>query len=267
MARVDVFIPYWGEFLLLKEAVESVLGSEYTDFRVVIVDDCYPDKTAYNYFRDFADARVKYIRHRKNIGISANFNFCLARVEAEYFVMMGCDDKMLPNYLGRAVAKMRGVDFYQGGVGVIDIAGREYLPLGDRAKRFLSPSKAGVYGGEKLAQSLVRGNWLYFPAILWRSARVRKYEFNDKYKIVEDVELELSIIADGGKMYFDRERGFLYRRFDGSLSSVEKKGVRFREEDEIYERFAKRFFEMGWRKAAWEARMRIASRVNRIFGL
>jgi hypothetical protein len=152
-------------------------------------------------------------------------------------------------------------------VDVIDGEGKVYLPLGDRIKRLLQPRNAGLYSREKLAASLCHGNWLYFPSILWKTASIKRYEFNDKYKIVEDVIVELELIKDGGQLYFDKDNTtFQYRRFDNSLSSQEKAkgGVRFKEESLAYNHIARVFVEIKWQKAARAARWHITSRLHRV---
>jgi glycosyltransferase involved in cell wall biosynthesis len=263
-AAVDVLIPYWGEFKLLREAVDSVLAQTRTDFRLLIIDDHYHDGAARDYYSRHEDQRISYLRHAKNIGITNNFNFALAQARADFCVLMGCDDKMKPDYLERALQKIAGADFYQPGVEVIDEQGKSYLPLGDKVKRWLRPKKIGIYSGEKLAASLCVGNWLYFPALMWRTKIIKKYGFNTRYKIVEDVELELAIIKNGGKLYLDPAVTFQYRRFPQSLSSREKakNGVRFAEEREVYDKWALEFAKMGWGKAARAASWRVTSRIN-----
>lgn len=263
MAKVDILLPYWGEFSLLKKAVDSIIGQTEDDWRLLIFDDCYPSLEANNYFAKNTDKRIFYTRHKKNIGITNNFNFALKAAKAGYCVMMGCDDVMLPNYLERALENIGVAAFYQPGVRVIDGDDRVYLPLGDRVKKFLRPKKPGVYSGERLAVSLCRGNWLYFPSILWRTKTIKKYGFSPEYVITQDVLLELSMIKDGAKLCIDNEETFQYRRFANSVSSVGRKdGKRFVEEAKIYNYLAKEFAELGWLRAARSARLRITSRLH-----
>lgn len=264
MAKVDILLPYWGDVELLKKTVDSVLAQTEADWQLLVFDDCYPSKEPTEYFDKIKDDRIHYYRHKENIGITNNFNFALKKATAKYCVMLGCDDIMLPNYLADALAGIGEADFYQPGVDVIDADGKVYLPIGDKIKRLLQPKKSGVYSGEKLAASLCHGNWLYFPSIMWQTSTIQKYGFDPKYKIVEDVVLELNIIANGGKLAFDKTVSFQYRRFAQSLSSREKSkgGVRFNEESEVYAEFAKQFKKMGWNKAARAAKLRITSRIH-----
>lgn len=266
MAKVDVLLTYWGDVDLLKKAVESVLAQTEPDWHLYIFDDCYPSDEPAKYFAKLKDKRITYHRHKKNIGITKNFNYAVKAAKSKYCNLLGCDDIMLPNYLERALANIGDADMYQPYVDVIDANGSVYLPLGDRTKRLLQPKKSGMYAGEKLAASLCAGNWLYFPSILWRTKMIKKYEFDTTRRVVQDVIVELNIIKDGGKLYFDKNTTFQYRRFKTSVSSAEKSkgGVRFNEETEVYNYFAKEFEKMNWKKAARAAKLHITSRLHKL---
>jgi len=265
MTKVDILLPYWGDFKLLKLAVESVMAQTEPDWRLLVFDDCYPSDGPAKYFASLTDSRIVYKRHRKNIGVTANFNVAVNAAQAPYCVLMGCDDVMLPVYLETALAHIDDADFYQPGVAVIDETGKTYLPISDRIKHWLQPNKAGRYAGEKLAVSLCYGNWLYFPSIMWRSAIIKKYGFNADYSVAQDVFLELNIIKDGGKLFFDKTQTFKYRRFAHSVSSLEKStGKRFREENAVYSHFSHEFKIMGWRRAARASQIRLTSRLHQL---
>ena len=261
---VDIIIPYWGDFSLLKESVDSVFNQTNDDWHLTILDDHYTSTEAHDYYQKNPDSRLTYIRHEKNIGITNNFNFALQTTTAQYCMIVGCDDKLLPNYIETALKNIGNADIYQPFVEIIDAKSNIHLPLGDRVKRRLQPKKSGIYSGEKLATSLCHGNWLYFPSILWKTDTLKKYSFNTRYKIVEDIDLEFRMIIDGATLFFDTTPSFQYRRFDESLSSKEKgkNGIRFNEEKEMYDHFAKKFTKIGWKKAARAAKLRITSRIN-----
>lgn len=263
---IDIFIPYWGDFFLAKEAVDSVINQTSKNWRLIIADDCYPSQELQKYCKQLNHPQVTYIRHKKNKGITNNFNFCIDKAGSEYCVIMGCDDRLLPNFVETALGNIRSADFYQPNVEVINANGKVYLPLADRIKRMLRPKKTGTYSGEKLAASLCRGNWLYFPSIVWKTETLKKYRFDPKYKIAEDVVVELNMILEGASLYIDNSTTFQYRRFAESLSSKEKSknGVRFQEESEVYNHFAKKFRDVGWYKAARSAKIRITSRLHQL---
>lgn len=263
---VDILLPYWGDFNLLKQTVESVINQSYKNWKLFIFDDCYPDKSAKITYSNHPDNRIKYFRHKQNIGITKNFNFALEKASSKYCILLGCDDILLSNYLERALSQIKNSDFYHPRVVVIDANNKRYLPLPDKIKKIIRPKKSGLYNGEKLAASLCIGNWLYFPSILWKTSTIKKYGFNDKYKIVEDLILEIQIVMNGGILYLDNEETFLYRRFKDSLSSKESssKGIRFKEESEAYSFLSTELGNMNWQIASLLAKIRLTSRFNQL---
>ncbi len=258
-------MPYWGDFKLAKEAVDSVIAQTSSNWQLIIADDCYPDDSLKNYCQQLNNPKIKYHKHSKNIGITNNFNFCKNQATSEFCVIIGCDDRLLPNFVEVVLKNIQTADFYQPKVEVINADGEKYFPLVDRVKSLLRPKKSGIYHGEKLAASLCHGNWLYFPSIVWKTAFLQKYEFDNTYKIAEDLALELDMIIDGAKLYLDNATpAFQYRRFSESLSSKEKTGVRFDEEAKLHDEFAEKFAEHGWMKAKRAAKLRITARVHKL---
>jgi len=265
---IDVMLPYYGDVSLMKLAAQSVLDQTYEHFRLVVIDDGYPDPEPRRWFESLDDPRVTYLRNEKNLGANGNYRRAVELVEADWFVMMGADDVMHEDFLGKvseAVSRF-DVQIVQPGVDVIDENGEVYLPLGDRVKRFLAPDTSRgtvVIGGEELAASLLRGNWAYFPSLAWRTSDVREVGFRDGLDVVQDLALILDILARGGTMAVLAETVFDYRRHSQSDSSVRAlDGRRFDEERRFFLGEADRFSSMGWPRAARAARRHVTSRLN-----
>lgn len=265
---IDVMLPYYGDVDLMKAAVRSVLKQSYPHWRLVVIDDGYPDPEPERWFGEIEDDRVSYQRNEVNLGVNGNFRKAVELVEADWFVMMGSDDIMGVDYL-RVVAEAaqnHNADIIQPGVDVIDEDGTVYLPLSDRVKRMLQISAepgGTVVGGERLAASLLGGNWAYFPSLMWRTKAVRAIGFHPEHEVVLDLALILDIVARGGSMALLPETVFQYRRHSESASSVwALDGRRFDEERRFFYGEAERFANMGWRRAARAARLHLTSRLN-----
>jgi hypothetical protein len=177
---------------------------------------------------------------------------------------MGCDDMMLPTYLENALAHIGEADYYQPAIRIIDEVDAPYLPITDRIKKLLRPKRQGIHAGETVATSLCRGNWLYFPSILWKLDTLKLYGFSSDYPNTHDLITAIDILQDGGSLYVDNSVTFCYRRSSNSFSSKAKKGTRFNEEDTVSAELAKQFDEMGWHKAARAARLHITIRLNQL---
>jgi hypothetical protein len=266
---VDVALPYYGDIDLMKLAVRSVLGQQYQHWRLLVVDDGYPDPEPARWFaQDIDDPRVIYRRNESNLGANGNYRRCLELVTAPLVVVMGADDVMLPNFLQVAVDALAGFPaaaVVQCGVAVIDEHGRLVRPLGDRVKQRYAPSvdDAMLLAGEELAGSLLRANWTYFPSLLWRTDTVRRIGFRQGLQVTQDLALILDTARDGGGLVVDPTLAFLYRRHSGSDSSVKAlDGRRFDEERALFAAEAAELTRRGWPRAARAARAHVTSRLN-----
>jgi hypothetical protein len=157
--------------------------------------------------------------------------------------------------------------YIQPGVRVIDSTGAPMLSLADRMKRFYMPrtSRPTIRSGEPLAQSLIRGNWSYFPSIAWRTDLIQKHGFRQDFEVVLDLALQLEIVSEGGTMVHDVEESYGYRRHTGSVSSwTAEDGSRFHEESAFFAESAVVMRSLGWNAAARSARLHLSSRLNEL---
>jgi glycosyltransferase involved in cell wall biosynthesis len=89
---VSVIIPTYNRAEYLQQAIESVMVQTYTNFELLILDNCSSDHTS-NVVSQFNDPRIRYIRHLCNIGSSANWSYGVYLAKGEYVSIL-CDDDM-----------------------------------------------------------------------------------------------------------------------------------------------------------------------------
>lgn len=268
MSRFEILLPYYGDVALMQDAVRSVLAQDGDDWRLTVVDDGREPGVP-EWFEELADPRVRYFRNEHNLGVTGNFNRCVELAEYEYLVLMGCDDLMHPNYLQvvRAAADREpAAAMIQPGVQVIGSDGRPYDTLVDRTKRKLySPKGPGraLLGGEELAASLLRGNWLYFPSICWRTEAVKPFGFRADLGVIQDLALVVDLLVAGETLATTPEVCFSYRRHAGSESSAKAyTGHRFEEAKRFFLETADRLDRQGWPRAAKVSRLHLSSRLH-----
>ncbi|HEV7948752.1 MAG TPA: glycosyltransferase family 2 protein [Glaciihabitans sp.] len=265
---LDIMMPFYGRPDHFRLAVESVLAQTSDNFRLVIVDDGYPDPEPERWVASLNDPRITYIRNTTNLGVSGNFARCAELMTSEFGVIFGCDDVMLPGYVERVTQLLEqnpDVAMVQPGVGVIDSDGRRISPLADKVKAHYRGSATGtrVLGGEELAASLLRGNWAYFPSVVWRAETIQSIGFRLDLKVVQDVAMMMEIILAGGTMLVDDTEVFLYRRHTDSVSAKGgPDGSKFIEERELFWATAARMRSRGWTTAARAASKYVSSRLH-----
>ncbi len=269
---IEIVMPYWGDVDLFKTAVESVRAQSDPDWRLTIIDDAYPSTEPEQWVRRLADARIHYLRNERNVGVNANFQRAIELASEDRLTIFGCDDVLLPEYVARVrgLAAEHDADIIQPGTKVIDEHGVEYLPLADRVKSWIRPRFHGSLelSGEPLAKSLSRGDWMYFPALSWKTERLKQLGFRANYLVVLDLALALDLAMSGGSLVVDDQVVFGYRRHQASVSSWRAvEGSRFTEEREYLLGVAEQFDQLGWHAAAREARLRLTSRLNAVVAL
>jgi len=267
---IDVLFPYYGNIGMMKKSVASVLAQTYMDWTLRVFDDGYPDPEPARFFHELAlkDSRIHYEKNEEKLGANGNYRKALSQAGADFFVMMGADDLMHPDFLARFMAcyeEAGPFEIYQPMVDIINEYDEVYLPLADRVKRLIMPKTQGLYEGEDIAKSYISG-WHYFPSVIWQTKLAQMVGFNTQYGVVQDVNLGLDMIQRGARFYFDRDHiSFSYRRHsqsDSSTKSVE--GTRFDEEKQLYDSKQREFRELGWRAAARAAKHHSYSRIHAV---
>lgn len=265
---IEILLPYYGDPDLLRETVDSVLGQDDPEWRLVVIDDAYPEPDAAAWVGELDDKRVTYLRNPINLGVSGAFQRCLDLATGDWIVIMGCDDRMLPDFVSRmraGIAAHPDVAYLQPGVRVIDDTGHPALPLPDRLKNHyrFSIDTPTVYGGRQLTESLLRGNWMYFPATCWRREVAVRHGFQPVYEVVLDLHLQLQILTEGGTMLLDPAVTFEYRRHAASVSSfTAHDATRFQEEKRFFAQTSRDLVGLGWSRAARIARWHVSSRLH-----
>ena len=244
----EIFIPFWGDPGYLREAVESVRAQTDPEWRLVVVDDCYPDAAVADWFAALDDPRVSYLRNETNLGITGNYRRCLELAGGEWMVFLGCDDLLLPAYVATVRAAIASAE--PASTSSSPVSGWSTStaappgPLVDRVKRRLfRPRVTGrlTLGGEDLAVSLLRGNWTYWPSLAFRIEAVRAQTFLDGFPLVQDLALMVDMALDGSRMLVLADEVFAYRRHSASASSpTVSDGGRFGGERDYFEIAARR---------------------------
>jgi glycosyltransferase involved in cell wall biosynthesis len=265
---LDIMLPHYGDVELLQLAVNSVIAQTDDRWQLTVLDDSTVEGIP-EWFASLGHAQVRYQRNPHNLGVTGNFQQCINLATEPFMVIMGCDDVMLPNYVATVHALVDAhpkAALIQPGVEVIDAQGDVIRTLADSTKRRVyAPKISGtvVMSGEELAVSLLRGNWLYFPSLCWRTEEMKAVGFDPSLQVIQDLALILELVTRGGTLVATDTVSFRYRRHGSSLSSSSAvTGGRFSEARDFFLAAAARMDARGWRRAARAARWHLSSRIH-----
>jgi glycosyltransferase involved in cell wall biosynthesis len=268
---VDITVPAYGDGELLREAVRSVMDQRDDHWRLTVIDDrasTSDTRALCDWLGSQCGDRVRVIENPQRLGINRNFQRCFDESSADLVQVLGADDRLLPDFVGRvrdAAIDHPEATWFHTGATVIDGAGRTSAPLADRVKRAVSirvPSDRTV-GGEELATSLLRGNWMYFPSVVFRREIVAVHGFRPGYDIVLDLDLYLRLLVAGEQCLLFAHPGIEYRRHAESVSSEgADDGSRFAEEIRYFAEVEADMRDRGWPRAERAARLHLTSRLH-----
>lgn len=107
MSRVSIITPAYNAAPYLEETVKSVQAQTFTDWEMIIVDDCSKDNT-FSIATSLAekDHRIKVLQNEKNSGVAATRNKALDAATGEYIAFLDSDDLWLPQKLEKQVEFM-----------------------------------------------------------------------------------------------------------------------------------------------------------------
>lgn len=270
---VDVLLPAFGDDALVRQAIVSVREQTEQHWRLTVVDDgpaAGRDPGLGGWVARLADDRITYRANPRLLGINRNFQRCAELAEHELVVLLGADDRLLPDFVARVralAADRPHLAFIHTGALVVDSDGDPANPPADRVKTLASlkaaPGTVREVGGEQLAASLLRGNWMYFPSVVFRRDVLVEHGFRPGFDVVQDLDLYLRILRAGGRVALLDAPGIEYRRHPASVSSERAEdGSRFDEERRFFAEAAADMSREGWPRAARAARLHLTSRLH-----
>jgi len=100
--KVSVCIPVYNGAKYLGEAINSTLNQTFSDFELIIVDDCSTDGSDL-IVSTFSDNRLRFFKNPTRLGLAQNWNRCLEVSRGEYVYIFHQDDVMLSQNLEKKV--------------------------------------------------------------------------------------------------------------------------------------------------------------------
>ena len=141
---VSIIMPSYNTGQYIEESIRSVLAQTYTNWELLIVDDCSTDNTDEVVLPFLEDKRIKYFRNIINCGAAVSRNIALREAKGRWIAFLDSDDLWLPQKLEKQIAFMteNGYHFSYTNYSEIDEAG---LPNGRSVTGPRKITKTGFY--------------------------------------------------------------------------------------------------------------------------
>jgi glycosyltransferase involved in cell wall biosynthesis len=225
---LHVMIPAYGESPYLRQTLESAVKFLPTDVPITVIEDPSPGVDLEKLVKDFP--RVQYVRNSSRLGIGGNFNKSIELSSGIFTQICGSDDLFIDNPLSNFDSQnlinteiaVIGLD-----IEVINEKSRIVKTIPDQVKRALRPKlkQISIFENKKIFSNLMLGDWLYFPAILWKTEVIKQIKFDSTFHTAMDLDIFIRLIDNENKIAFIKNQVLGYRRHDQSASSLYAKSI------------------------------------------
>lgn len=209
---VDILMPVFNGAEHLATAVESVLRQDYSNFRLVIINDGSCDESG-----EIADYYVEKnpnvsVIHQNNMGMGESLNRAMKASTAKYIARLDADDEMVSGRLQAQVAYLdahKNVAVVASRVQLINTAGDV---VGSAGRQGLG---VGVLRSEAMAGTLIG---FHHPSVMFRREMILKVGgYRGKFWPVEDVDLWNRVVERSWDVFVLDEFLTRYRLHDSSV--------------------------------------------------
>ena len=211
---ISIIMAAYNAEKTIRQAIDSVLNQTYTEWELLVVDDCSQDQTI-AIVKDFSlkDSRVRLIQNEQNKGVSYTRWHGLQEAKGAWIAILDSDDAWSPDKLQKQVELQNrtGAELLFTGSAFMDADGNEidwYLH-----------APATITYRQLLKQNLLSNS----------SALVKKELYEKHYAVGdamhEDFAIWLGILKTGRKAYGVDEPLLIYRLDQNSKSGNKVKAA------------------------------------------
>ncbi len=172
---VSVLMPVYNCEKYIFESVKSVLNQTFTDFELIIIDDCSTDATL-SIIKSINDSSIILIEKPKNSGYTDSLNHGISIAKGTYIARMDGDDICMPERFEKQVAFLN--------------ANREVILCGT-AIQIIGSDKVLKHPlkHEEILVKLCFGTSFCHPSIMVRKEILLENNYNKNFEPAEDYEL------------------------------------------------------------------------------
>ena len=218
---VSVIVPMYNAENFIKPALESLLTQTFTDFEVILIDDCSTDRTL-EIAKTFDDPRIKLVVNEKNLGNPGSArNVGLEHAIGEYVYFMDDDDLLLPNCLETFIDAIGDNDAVFNGawLGAVNGEMRRLEDLDCRVVRLDVSENVSADPKQRIWSELVNHKMHYPPWLyLYRRALLKDIRFPDC--VAEDVFFLLDVLLSTDRIVKFAEPLYIWRVKQTSASQT-----------------------------------------------
>lgn len=98
MPFFSVIVPLYNKEKYIQNAIQSILNQSFSDFELLIVNDCSTDNSLLELEKINSD-KIRVIHHQVNKGLAATRNTGIKNTQSDYITFLDADDEWCPDFL------------------------------------------------------------------------------------------------------------------------------------------------------------------------
>lgn len=211
---VSIITPLYNAENFIEETIKSVLDQSYSNWEMIIVDDCSKDNS-YNLVAKLAERenRIKLIKNEENNGVTKTRNKGIKLTKGKYIAFLDADD------LWKKEKLKKQISFMEKSKALISYTGYEKVDEDGIIRGKIKVSKKVTY------HDSLKGNIMGCLTVIYNQEKLGKKYFKE-LKMSEDHVLWLEILKDIDS-YGIEESLAQYRVLENSRSSSKIDAVKF----------------------------------------
>lgn len=107
---VSIIMPSYNTAQYIGESISSVLNQTYSNWELIIVDDCSTDNTD-EIITAIKDKRIRYLKNEKNSGAAVSRNRALREAKGKWIAFLDSDDLWDKDKLEKQIKFMEESDY------------------------------------------------------------------------------------------------------------------------------------------------------------
>jgi GT2 family glycosyltransferase len=225
---LHVMIPAYGKSPYLRQTLESAVKHLPIDVPITVIEDPSEEADLEKLVNEFP--RVEFYKNPTRLGIAGNFNQSIRKSTGIFTQICGSDDVFISNPLKNLPNELlndKTISTLALDVQIIGDNDSEIKALPDLIKKVIRPkiNNFRLFENEKIFNNLMVGDWLYFPAILWRTQTLMDLKFSGEFHTAMDLDVLIRLLAKDYKIAFVKYKVLAYRRHNQSASSLYAKSI------------------------------------------
>ena len=109
---VSIIMPSYNTEEFIAESIQSVIEQTYSNWELIVVDDCSTDNTDELVASFLTDNRIRYLMNDKNCGAAASRNKALREAKGKWIAFLDSDDLWMPDKLEKQIEFMEKNDYH-----------------------------------------------------------------------------------------------------------------------------------------------------------